>query len=358
MERALRYYGEQNDIPFFATKLCDYYGIDADVIYCMLMWLSRCYRAGILNDANTGIPLSKLGSLEFIDALVKNISLREGFGDTLARGIHEAARVVGNGADQLITDYTLKGGNNSGYCPRMYPAHGILYAVEPRQPIQQLHEIGTSLFDWVDWAKKREGSYMSSDVFRNIARRFWGSELAGDFSTYEGKALAAAKVQDRQYAKESLILCDYMWPVTYILHSEGHVGDPTLESKLFSAVTGKETSEEDLYRIGERIFNLQRAILAREGHRGRESDVLPETFYTVPLKYGTENPDCLAPGKNGEIISKKGSVVDKEQFESMKGEYYQIRGWDVATGLQTKVKLGELGLDNVAADLAQRGLAV
>jgi aldehyde:ferredoxin oxidoreductase len=40
----------------------------------------------------------------------------------------------------------------------------------------------------------------------------------------------------------------------------------------------------------------------------------------------------------------------------MKDEYYQLRGWDVATGLQTKSKLEELGLDEVAKDLDQRGL--
>ncbi|OGP86537.1 MAG: hypothetical protein A2V87_04415 [Deltaproteobacteria bacterium RBG_16_58_17] len=35
-------------------------------------------------------------------------------------------------------------------------------------------------------------------------KRFWGSEIAADFSMHAGKALAAAKIQDHQYAKESL----------------------------------------------------------------------------------------------------------------------------------------------------------
>ena len=80
--------------------------------------------------------------------------------------------------------------------------------------------------------------------------------------------LAAAKIQDRQYAKESLIVCDFTWPITYSLASLDHVGEPTLESQLYSAVTGKETGEEGLYRIGERFFNLQRAIHTREGRKG------------------------------------------------------------------------------------------
>jgi len=40
----------------------------------------------------------------------------------------------------------------------------------------------------------------------------------------------------------------------------------------------------------------------------------------------------------------------------MKDEYYSLRGWDVATGLQTHAKLEELGLGDIADDLEQRGL--
>ena len=209
---------------------------------------------------------------------------------------------------------------------------------------------------WVNWANKVEGAYLSSEAFRNIARRFWGSELAVDFSTYDGKALATTRIQDRACAKESLILCDVLWPITQVRHSEDHVGDPGVESRLLSAVTGAEVDEQGLYRIGERVFNLQRAILVREGHQGRESDVLPEPFYTKPLKFGTLNPECLAPGKDGEVISRKGAVVERDRFEQMKDEYYPLRGWDVATGLQTRAKLKELGLSEVAGDLEQRGL--
>ena len=35
----------------------------------------------------------------------------------------------------------------------------------------------------------------------------------------------------------------------------------------------------------------------------------------------------------------------------MKEEYYQLRGWDKETGVPTKEKLTELGLEDAAADL-------
>jgi len=355
-ERALRYYGEWNEVPFFATKLCDGYGLDTESMHTLIMWLNRCNKAGILTDENTGIPFSQMGSYEFIETLVKKISFRDGFGDVLAQGLIHAADVVGKGSKELITDYTSKAGYGSEYCPRMYIVSGLLYAMEPRLPIQQVHEVGVTLFAWLDWAKKAEGSYLSTDVFRKIARRFWGSELAADFSTYDGKALAAAKIQDREYVKESLILCDWMWPIVHINYSADHVGDPTLESKLLSTVTGNLIDEEGLYRTGERIFNLQRAILVREGHKGRASDILPEPFYSRPLKSSVQDTECQAPGKDGEIISRKGAVVDRDKFEKMKDEYYQLRGWDKDTGLQTRATMGELGLKDVADDLEQRGL--
>jgi len=165
-------------------------------------------------------------------------------------------------------------------------------------------------------------------------------------------------IQDRQYAKESLILCDLLWPILEVESSNDHMGDSTLESKLLSAATGWEMDEEGLRRMGEAIFNLQRAILVREGHRGRESDILPEFCYSMPIAVHFTNPSFLAPGEDGEPHSRKGAVVDREKFERMKDEYYQLRDWDVRSGLQTRAKLEELGLGDIVPDLERRGLVV
>jgi aldehyde:ferredoxin oxidoreductase len=101
---------------------------------------------------------------------------------------------------------------------------------------------------------------------------------------------------------------------------------------------------------------LQRAILVREGHLGRSFDTLPERCFTVPLDFDVSSPDCLMPGKKGELISRRGAVVERDKFERMKDEYYRIRHWDVDTGLQTSEVLQALGLKDVAQDLQQRGL--
>jgi aldehyde:ferredoxin oxidoreductase len=217
--------------------------------------------------------------------------------------------------------------------------------------------MGLVLFQWVNWANGVPGAYLSSDVFRKIGARFWGSELAADFSTYDGKALAAARIQDREYGKESLILCDFAWPVTHTLDGD-HVGDPSIDSRMLSAVTGRDVDEEGLYLIGERVFNVQRAIHAREGHQGRRSDMLPDALFTTALKGNPMNPNVQAPGKDGEVTSRVGMVVDREGFERMKGDYYELRGWDVTSGLQTVKRLEELDLPEIAEELGGKGLAV
>lgn len=349
LQWSYRYYGEQNDVPFYANRLCDDYGLDSWALEGMLAWLYRCYRAGIITEENSGLPMSKLGSLEFIETLLKTISYREGFGEVLARGLDRAAEAIGNEAVSQIRHV-------DPYEPRLYVTTALLWGMEPREPIQELHEVGLPMAQWSSWAKNIEGAYVTSEVVKAIAERFWGGQAAADFSTWEGKALAAKLIQDRQYAKECLVVCDWVFPIIEIKNSEDHVGDPTLESRILSAVTGENVDEEGLYRFGERVFNLQRAIMVREGHRGREDDKLPDEWHTSPLKKGVMDPECLVPGRDGEVTSRIGAVVDRQEFEQMKDEYYQLRGWAVATGLQTRESLSKLKLKDVADDLEQRGL--
>jgi aldehyde:ferredoxin oxidoreductase len=352
---AVAYYGKPTEVPLHATRLCHNYGLETRAMFVMLRWLRDGYKAGILTEENIGLPLSKYGSWEFIETLVKKISLREGFGDVLAQGLYQAADAVGGKARELITDYADKNGQNMGNSPRLYNICGIFYATEPRTPVPVMHEIVHPVEDWIKWVKGVEGAYMSYDMLRDIGRRFWGTELAFDFSTYEGKAMTAKRIQDRIHAQECLILCAFYYPLRSVNPKEANGSDSAIESKLYSAVTGNKTDEEGLNRIGERVFNLERAILAREDPRGKKVDELPEFNFTVPMQFEFHNPECMVPGKDGDPISKRGNAVDRENFAKMMSEYYELRGWD-SSGLQTKQKLAELDLGDIAQDLAQRGL--
>ena len=354
--QSLAYHGKMNDVPFKANRVCDLYGVDTLTIEALVRWLEKCVEAGVLSDSQTGLPLSKIGSYEFIEILVKKIAHREGIGEILSLGPHKAADKLGPEAKKMITDYVSRTGQRYYYDPRMYIPNGLFYAMEPRFPIQHLHEIAVINILWallqMELIKKGPNTH---DMYE-IARRFWGSEAAGDFTTYEGKALAAAKIQDRQYAKECLILCDFRFPNLYSGKAEDPVGDPTNESQIYSAVTGEDIDEKGLYEIGERVFNLQRAILVREGHQHRTDDVLENCDYEIPLEADISNFGGIVPGENGTTGSREGMVIDHNKFEKMKDEYYQIRKWDVASGKQTSDRLKELDLEDVSEVMKKEGL--
>lgn len=357
-EFAKAYHGGWNEASFLATRLCDQYGVDVWPLMSMMIWMLQGAGTGLLTEQNTELPLSKMGSLEFIETLVKKVALREGFGEVMARGPIAAAGHMGKDSkalmDKVLSDSI---GHIIMFDPRVMSTTALLYAMEPRQPIPQISEVaGRLVCLWVPWANGVEGAYISSDVLRAMARKFWNSELAMDFSTYEGKALSAKMVQDRIIANECGIFCIYLLPLYHSPSTEDYVGDPTIESRIIAAVTGQQIDEQGFYGIGERVFNLHRAVMVREGHKGRASDRVPEAFHTEPILFEFANPGLLVPGREGEVISKQGEVLDRQSFEGMKDEYYTLRGWDIATGFQTKVKLEELGLQDVTAELEPKGL--
>jgi len=82
--------------------------------------------------------------------------------------------------------------------------------------------------------------------------------------------------------------------------------------------------------IGERIFNLKRALNIRLGYR-REGERLPKLLRQSLSEGGTE-----------------GFVPDEELLLR---EYYEARDWDPDTGKPSKRKLEALGLSEATADL-------
>lgn len=352
-----KYHDDWEEVSLKAMRLCDGYGLDTTVMQPLIAWLSNCYQKGILQENDTGLPLSRIGSEEFIEELTRKIALREGFGELLAQGTIKSAAGLGKEAQELLGTSIVTGANETrDYDPRLIITNALLYATEQRRPINQLHEHAHALWMWLNWMNGEEGAFLSFDDFRTVAENFWGGGAAADFSTYRGKALAAKKIQDRTYAKESLILCDFLWPIIWIRFAEDHTGDPSMQSRVLSAITGKEIDEAGLDRIGERIFNLQRAILLRQGWGGRQGDRLLDYLHEEPLEGVFFNLDCLVPGRDGEAISRKGARIKRADFEDLKSEYYELRGWDLKSGLPTETRLRDLELTDVAVDLKERKL--
>jgi aldehyde:ferredoxin oxidoreductase len=357
------YHGKATEIPFLATSLCDRFGLCTAETANVIDWLHHCFNEGVLSEEETGLPLAKIGSLEFIEALVEMIVKKRGFGELLAQGTRRASIERGKAAEDVgLATVTPSGYLNDGYGARIFMINALFYATEARNPIIQLHEVGFLLLKWALWHTTSGAmSPIDAEDLRRIARRAWGGEKAVDFSTYDGKAKAAVIIQNRQHAKETMVACDWYYPVLVTDQKEDHVGDPTLVPQFFHAVTGKDMSEDEYLLLGERSFNLQRIIQGREGRAGRKDDVLNEFNFSEPVEksenvFGLFNPDLELPGAGDKVVVRKGKTLDRGEFERMKDEYYSLRGWDVETGLQTAEKLKELGLGRLCEEMKEMGL--
>lgn len=155
-----------------------------------------------------------------------------------------------------------------------------------------------------------------------------GRELTKEFGLLDvrspkGVGKAVKWCEDMTQAVDSLGMCTRTG------------GSIQLLTKALSSATGDDFTEDELLKIGERIFNLMKAFNARQGLT-RENDrfSVPEKFEKEPLKDGP----CA------------GSVLERDL---MLNDYYKERGWDVETGLPMKKKLVELGLKHVADDLGK-----
>ena len=115
--------------------------------------------------------------------------------------------------------------------------------------------------------------------------------------------------------------------------------DVELMSRLVSAARGIDMGPQDLLRAAERVVNVERAFIAREGIR-RANDYPPRMEFEEPLPDGPF----------------KGVKLDIEKYDKMLDNYYELRGWSVKTGIPSKIRLEELELDDVASDLETRGI--
>jgi len=266
-----RYLGKPDGARLQATRLCDGHGLDTTVMQAVIEWLDALYQEGIINEKDTGLPLSRVGGPEYIEELTRKITFREGFGDIFSRGVIPAGESIGPKAKEMLSTFiATRGGEKRDYDPRLFITTGLIYATEPRRSIQQLHEVCNMLMMWVGMEGAKTGEMFTVENFRKVAEHIWGSAIAADFSTYEGKALAARKLQDRVFARESLVVCDLRWTMSQPFRYIGDGPAPVTETEIYTAITGKEIDEAELYRMGERIFNLQRAVLLRQGWPGRE----------------------------------------------------------------------------------------
>lgn len=305
-------------------NLSDMLGINQwDFIAGAVLWILVCHNKGLIKEKDLKCPVDP-NNPEFWVKLLHMVAYREGFGGVLADGTSRAAEKLGKASEHLpyvTCGFAEHGAGRGVWGFFEYPfwiVGALLWATDSRDPFSDTGHSYARLIYGLHYILP-----LKANQIIEIAKELWGSEKAvtGD---YEFKAQPTIWLQNRGCLTSSLPTCDWAFPIVASNFTEDGSGDTSIESELYSAVTGVDYTKEELDRVGEKIFNLERLIAVREG-RNRKVDENVISFFSKPNWT-------------------RRITLDKDKFKALLDEYYKLRGWDVGTGRPTKSKLEELRL--------------
>ena len=286
------------------------YGMDTISCGATITWAMNCFEDGLLSLEDTGGIELRYGNAEAMVKMTEMIAKCEGFGAMLGQGSARAAQQVGNGAEDLVV--TVKKQEVPAHMPHFKRSLGLIYAVNPFGADHQSSEHDTA------WRHSKD-RMAEIDITREPQHPSVMNEEKVDF---------AVKTQHAYSALDTVNMCQFVFGPARHLYSMEQLAETV------NSITGWEVSVEELQRVGERRLNMLRSFNAREGI-GREADVLPKKM-----------KKALVGGKTD------GQSLDEAELEQAKDWYYEMSGWEVATGLPTREKLEELDLGWIADDLS------
>lgn len=261
--------------------LCNDYGMDAiETGHPISVYMEATERGYTNGDG--GIAW---GDTMAMVELARKIAFREGIGNVMADGADATARYFGH--PELAM--TVKGQGVPAYDPRGLKGMGIAYATSNRgachlRAYTPAAELGVMPF----------------------------GSLKVDPLAWKGKGELVKIFQDIHAFSDSLDLCKFS---AFAEGAEEYAAQ-------YAAIVGVECTPEDVLRIGERIYNLERYYNNLAGFR-EGSDYLPARF--------TQEPSTM-PGSQGHVC----------ELDEMLAEYYAARGW--VNGVVPESKLRELGI--------------
>jgi aldehyde:ferredoxin oxidoreductase len=264
---------------------CDMLGLDSISAGAVLSFACEAAERGLLDE-----PV-RFGDVDSLLKLLDDIAHRRGAGDLLAEGVRAAAARLGGGADYFAIH--VKGLELPAWGPRGAPTMGLAYMTGDRGGCHQrafpiLYEVG--------------GEAWRGQTYERLS--------------LDGKAQLLAEVQNRLAGLDTFITCDF---ARYGISDEEYL-------ELLAVGTGRRLTLDELYRLGERIWNLTRLFNLKAGMK-KEDENLPGRFKAEPL------PDGPAAGHH----------FTDEEIERLRGDYYAVRGWD-EDGVPKPATLAALGV--------------
>jgi aldehyde:ferredoxin oxidoreductase len=158
-----------------------------------------------------------------------------------------------------------------------------------------------------------------------VLKKIYGGHVSSDFTSYEGKARMVRWHEITFALVDALGLCKFQT----VFFSPNM---PAYETwiQYLKYICDMDLTKDELFEIGERIYTLERMFNYREAGYDRKDDRIPDRSYDEPTKDGF-------PGI-------KGGHMDRNKFQKMLDEYYELHGWD-KKGIPTPETIKKLKLD-------------
>jgi len=265
----------------YANTICNEQGMDPISFGATIGAVMELFDMGVLTEAQMGVkaPFGSAAALcEFADMTANGV----GFGKEIAQGSRRLCAKYGHPELSM----TVKSQEFPAYDARGIQGMGLTYATSNRG------------------ACHLRGYTVASEVL--------GIPVKTDPLTAEGKPELVIAFQDATAAFDSAGICiftSFAWGLADV-------------APQVAAACGPEFTLENMAKIGERIWNLERDFNNRAGFTHKD-DTLPPRLLNEPAKTG--------PAKG--LVSKLPEMLPK---------YYAARGWDAEGKLNadTRTRLG------------------
>jgi len=293
---------DDSDAILRMHNLCNRLGIDSLSAGSSIAFAMEAFeKEDLTAEQADGLNLN-WGNKAAMETLLEKIAFRQGLGDLLAEGVARASLKIG-GKSQRYAHHS-KGLELTGFDPRGLKATGLGYAVSTRGgDFTSVYALPETKWD----ADKCESMF--------------GSRSAADRFAHEGKGELVRLSVLVSTVIDALGICKV--PALSLICEF----DLKREAELVSLITGRPVTSETLFKIGERVFNMENLFNVRHSPWEPRA-VIPDMFREKPL---------------GEGLS-QGQTVD---IPSMVQDFYRSMGWD-SHGKPRCATLKKLDIDDFA----------
>jgi aldehyde:ferredoxin oxidoreductase len=319
-----------------ANFYCDTYALDTISVGTAMAFAMECYEMGLIDKRATGGLDFRFGNAEAAIEAIHQMGRGEGFGAIIGQGVRRMKKIFAEqyGADpKILQDIGMeaKGLEFSEYMPKESLAQQGGYGLASKGP--QHDEAWLIFMDMVNNQIPTMEDKAEALHYFPIWRTWFG--LCG-----------LCKLPWNDIVPPDNALTDE--PAKIPEHVRNYV-------EIFSAVTGRQVTSEDLLLMSERVYNFQRVFNLRMGFGTREHDKIPyraqgpvtvEEYESRAERYDKQ---LKALGYDVEKMSTPEKVAAlrahrESQYEKLVDAVYARRGW-TKNGVPKVETLQRLGID-------------